>query len=148
MTISGVSTNVQALLADMSQLVTVIPHPPSKDVNFDGYPSAAHYYAGTQSNFATVTQNRRQIQYTIELYLVVNTETTPADEFAQAYSLIDAVVDMIDESVDLSSQILSLSPACQWVRPVPSTLERIETAEGVGLLATINLIAEDDIAFR
>ncbi len=148
MNISLISTNVQALLVATNKFVTVLPHPPTEDVNFAGYPAAAHYYVDAESNYATVSQNRRVLEYIVELYLVTNDETTPTTEFTEAYALIDSIMQTFDESIDLSSTTLSLSPACDIMRPTPSELTRITTNEGTGLMMVIRLFCEADVAFR
>lgn len=154
MTITGISTNVQALLTAMetspgfSTFSTVLAGAPTKLSDFVGYPAACHYYQDAESQYATVSQNRRVIEYVVELYLVTNSTTPVATELQQAYSLSDSVMDMFDKSIDLSSTTLSLTRACDIMRPTPSTLERIETKEGRGLMMTVKLYCEADITFR
>lgn len=148
MTITNISTNVQTLLEDLDWLVTVLPHPPEKDDQFAGYPSVAHYYSSTENNYATVSQNRRVIEYIVELYLVTPMTTEPADEFSQMYNHADNLIQMFDESIDLSSTSLGLPKACDIMRPVPGSLERITTNEGTGLMMTIRLVCEADVNFR
>lgn len=148
MTITGVRNNVQALLLDSDKFVTVLAHEPSEDNPFAGYPSVAHYYADAESNFATVSQNRRVLEYVVELYLVTNEATTLDDEFKEAYALLDDVMQMFDESIDLSSASIPLARACDIMRPTPSTLTRINLPEGPGFVATIRLFCESDVVFR
>lgn len=148
MTIQGIKTNVQVLLENTNEFVTVLPHPPSQEADFNGYPSAAHYYSDTENNYATVSQNRRVIEYVVELYLVTNEETSLATEFTEAYDLIDRIIQMFDESIDLSNSALGLARACDNVRPAPGELQRIDTKEGTGLMMTIRLFCEADISFR
>lgn len=148
MTIQGIKTNVQLILEDTGYFVTVLPHPPEQDSDFGGYPASAHYYADTESNYATVSQNRRVIEYIVELYLVVNTSTTPATEFTEAYTLIDNVIQRFDESIDLSDTTLGLARACDIMRPAPGELMRLNVTEGKGLMMTVRLFCESDVAFQ
>lgn len=147
MTISDVSTNVQALLANMDNFVSVISHPPTEKSNFDGYPAAAHYYTDTQSDYATVSQNRRVLDYVVELYLVSSSDTSDATEFTEMYTLIDDVLNMFDRSRDLSDSSLSLARACDIMKPTPGALNRIETDAGTGLMCTLHLYPEADVTF-
>jgi hypothetical protein len=144
MTITGIKDNVQALLDNMGDFVTVLPCPPTETDNFSGYPAASHYYENTDPQYATVSQNRRAIQYLVELYIVPDKETTEATLFGEAYELIDKTIQMFDESRDLSNVGLSLPRACDMLRAAPSSLERISTAEGDGLMMTIRLTCEGD----
>lgn len=149
MTIQGIATNVQALLQSTALFKTVLSAPPTDEVNFAGYPSACHYYTDAQSDYATVSQNRRVFQYTVELYIVANDDTTETQLFTnEAYPLIDAIMQLFDASIDLSSQTLGLARACDILRPTPSRLERVTTPDGNGLMMTIHLFCEADIAFR
>ena len=147
MTITGVRNNVQALLEASDKFVAVLAHEPAEgDIN--GYPSVAHYYVDAESNFATVSQNRRVLEYVVEIYMLTNAATSGDDEFKEAYALVDDVMQMFDESIDLSSPTIPLTRACDIMRPTPSTLQRINLPEGPGFVATIRLFCESDITFR
>lgn len=148
MTISGVRDNVHALLQASDKFVTVLAHEPSEDSPFAGYPSVAHYYVDAESNFATVSQNRRVLEYVIEIYMVTNAATSADNEFKEAYALLDSTMQMFDESIDLSSPTIPLARACDIMRPTPSTLSRINLPEGPGFVANIRLFCESDITFR
>lgn len=148
MTITGISTNVQALLDNMPELVTVLAAPPTSSSNFAGYPSACHYYVNAESNYATVSQNRRVIEYVVELYVKTRNDTPTATELSRAYTLTDSVIQMFDESIDLSSVTLGLARACDIMRPTPANLERVQLGEGSGLMMTIRLFCEADVTFR
>lgn len=149
MTISGIKDNVQALLVASDYFVDVQPAPQKGDeYSFSGYPSVSHYYADTQSDFATVSQNRRVIEYVVEIILVTDQETDVETEFAEAYDLIDNVMQLFDETIDLSSSSLSLSRACDIMRPAPGELLPAMTNKGEGLLMTIRLFCEADTRFR
>ena len=147
MTIVGIKDNVQALLTDMGVFKDVQAAPQVSDqAQFSGYPSAVHYYNNTESDFATVSQNRRVIEYLVEVYLVTN-ETDPAIELAKMYELVDQTVQMFDVSRDLSSDSIPLDRACDILRPAAGQLQRVATSEGEGLMATIHLFCESDTSF-
>ena len=155
MTIKKISENVGVLLQNLKNLdnitdfVTVLPAPPDKEADFAGYPSASHYYGNTQSDYATVSQNRRVIEYIVELYIIGNKNTVLSDLLQnEAYPLLDRVIQMFDQSVDLSNTGLGLTRACELMRPTPGTIERIETNEGKGWSMQISLFCEADITFR
>jgi len=148
MTIQGIRTNVQALLESSELFTTVLPHPPKEDTNFGGFPSSCHYYDNTDPQYATVTQNRRVIQYTVELYMIQPKNVTPETEYQEAYDLIDSVIQLFDESIDLSSQTIPLARACDLMRPAPGEMQRVTTPEGDGLMCTIRLFCEADVSFR
>lgn len=149
MTIKGIRDNVQALLTASDYFVSVIPAPQKGEAyNFTGYPSVSHYYRDTQSDYATVSQNRRVIEYVIEMVLVVNKATDVVTEFDEAYTLVDDVIQLLDESIDLSSAALSLTRACDIMRPAPGELLPTQTNKGEGLVMTIRLFCEADVRFK
>jgi hypothetical protein len=154
MNITNISTNVQAILessdvfAVVDEVKQVIPAPQEgESIQFDGYPAAFHYYENTESNPATVSQNRRVINYTVQIVIVTPDTVTSTEEFATAYSTIDTLIQKFDESRDLSIEG-SLPRACDIMRPVPGELTRVSTNLGDGLMATIRLACEADIKFR
>lgn len=152
MTIAGISDNVQKLLVGSGKFVSVLPNPPTKDDDFDGFPSACHYYVDAESSYATVSQNQRVLEYVVELYLVTNKDTDEATRFAEMYDLIDYTMQMFDETIDLSEglgQTLSpaLTRACDQMRATPSELTRINTDKGPGLMCTLRLFCMADVAF-
>lgn len=144
MTLNGIRTNVQALLVDNDSFVTVLDAPPTGEDDFAGFPAAAHYMSDINSEYATVSQNRRTVEWNVELYLVTPSSVSASNQFQQMYTLVDAIIQMFDVTRDLSSTSLSLSPACMNLRAVPSRLERIDTKEGKGLMCTVSLFCEDD----
>lgn len=148
MTITGIRNNVQSLLTNTTKFVTVLNHPPAQESDFAGFPSACHYYVDAESNYATVSQNRRVYEYVVELYIVTDATTTSEVEFGEAYALMDSIMQMFDESIDLSSTTLGLARACDIMRPTPSTLERITTKEGEGLMMTLKIYCTADVSFK
>lgn len=150
MTINGIKTNVQALLvgSGLFSANSVQPAPQEGDsVLFDSYPAVSHYYHATTSDFATVSQNRRVIEYYVEIYLVTS-ETDSRVEFQKMYDLSDAVIQLFDNSRDLSSTSLGLTRACDIARPAGGEIMRVNTNDGVGLMMTIRLYCESDVAFN
>lgn len=148
MTISGISENIHTILTDSDLYVSVLAAPPTEDDNFSGYPSASHFFVGAESEYATVSQNRRRYEYVIETYLVTNSDTPTATELAEIYDLTDSLVQLLEESQDLSSASLGLIRACDMMRVSPSVLERVQTPEGTGLRLAVRLFCESDISFR
>jgi len=151
MSITKIKDNVQALLTATDYFVTVLPAAPSQQADFAGYPSACHYYIDTASDYATVSQNRRVIEYIVEMYLVTPTTVTLSDQFAQAYKLLDDVIDMFDHTIDLSEGLgttLGLTRACEVMRPAPGTMTRVTINDGPGLMLEIRLFCEIDKSFR
>lgn len=148
MTITGLKTNIQALLDGMTDpnFVNVIAHPQDDESQFSGFPSVTHFYSNTISDYATVSQNRRVHQWSIYIYIV--TPEDQGDIYTRAYDIVDRVVQMFDESIDLADSDLSLAKACDILRPVPGELGKFSTEQGEGLIAEINLYCEADVAFR
>lgn len=148
MTITKIKDNVQALLTATDSFVTVLPAAPTSDASFAGYPASSHYYSDTQSDFATVSQNRRVIEYIVELYIVGDKSTTEAEKLSEAYALIDSIIHLFDVSMDLSDGDIPLTRACDIMRPSPGELVRVSTSEGEGYMMTVRLYCEADVTFR
>ena len=151
MTITKIKENVQALLVATDYFVTVLPGAPEQESDFAGYPSASHYYTTTDNAYATVSQNRRIIEYVIDMYIVAPAAVSLADEYSRAYTLIDNVIDMLDKTIDLSEGLgvtIGLTEACDIMRPAPGNLMRVTTGEGDGLMLSIRLFCESDVSFR
>lgn len=151
MTITHIKNNVQALLEETGRFRNVIAGPQDGEVVFTGYPSASHYYESTENNYATVSQNRRVIVYVIQMYVVTNEDIET--EFDEAYDLMDEIIQMLDETIDLSEGLGNstdpvLTRACDIMRPVPGEFRRVPTNLGDGLELTIRLYCEADVAFR
>lgn len=140
MTITGIKDAVQALLAGTDDFVSVLPHPPKEDTTFGGFPSVCHYYSDSDTSVATVMENKRILEYVVELYLKVPATKTATEEFAEAVGLIDTVMQLFDTSNDLNN-------ACDFLHPTPGRLERVTTAEGDALIMTFTLFCESDVTF-
>lgn len=149
MTIAGISANVDALLKSMTNFdsASVLNHAPDDNETFGSYPAVAHYYTGTDPSYATVSQNRRVVDYIVEVYLIPDKATDGSTVFNDMYALVDDVLNKFDKSQDLSDSVTPLTRACDIMRPAPAQLERVETNEGVGLMCTIHLYCEADITF-
>lgn len=136
---SALTTVLTAVQLDSEALfVDVLPHPPTDDQgnDFVGYPSVSHFYDGTQSDYATVTANRRDVIFSIYIYGIWQDKKLAA-QYALAHRYMDAVLDALDKSDDLGINQLML-------RPVPGELRRVATDRGTGLMGHINLVASYD----
>ena len=142
MTITGISEAVQEILEGVTspEFVNVYPNPESKDTVFDGYPSATHFYQRTENGYATVTQNRRVIEYSVFVYLLL-VGTTETERWLNGMSMVDKIVQVFDESVDLNG-------ACEIMRPTIGEMGKVNTTAGEGLLVEITLYCEADTTFR
>lgn len=155
MTIKKISQNIQSLLESLkgesneNVFVTVLSSPPESENSFNGYPAASHYYVNTDPTYATVSQNRRIIEYLVEIYVVSDKATKMEDLLVdELYPLADRVIQMFDESIDLSNSSLGLTKACDIMRPAPADITRIATEEGDGWQINVRLFCEADITFR
>ena len=141
--IEDISTALQTLLPTIqvdgeSLFVDVIPHPPtdSQGNGFTGFPSAAHFYDGTDSDYSTVTENRRDVVFALWIYAIWQDKPLP-DQYALAHKYMDAVIDALDQSGDLGINQLML-------RPVPGELRRVSTERGTGVMSYIRLVCSYD----
>jgi len=153
MTVKNISNNVQALLSDMKNasntglFVTVQPSPEKDNQIFAGFPSATHFYHDTENGYATVSQNRRVLEYHVYFYVISNEDEDV--KWTRTTDMMDAIVDMFDHSIDLSSAALSLPPACDIMRPAGGRITKTTgTAYGEGLVGEVILYCEADITFR
>ena len=143
--IEQISTALTAVLAAIqyegdSLFVDVLPHPPTDDQgnDFAGFPSVTHFYDGTQSDYATVTENRRDVIFAIYVYGIWQDKPL-ADQYVLAHRYMDAIIDALDQSEDLGIDQLML-------RPVPAELRRVATDRGTGIMGHIRLVASYDRA--
>lgn len=130
---------LEAIQLDSEGLfVDVIPHPPTNDQgnDFAGFPSASHFYEGTDSDYATVDDNRRNIVFGIYIYAIWQ-EKSLADQYALAHKYMDLVLDALDKSDDLGINDIML-------RPAPGELRRVSIDRGTGLMGHIRLVAAYD----
>lgn len=147
MTVQQISTNVQKILEDSDLFVNVEAAPQEGDtIHFEGYPSAFHYYSATQPQVSNITQHKRTINYTVQAVVVVPDGTSSVDEFKAAYSLVDSLIQLFDQSQNL--KVADLPRACDILSPTPGEMSRVDTNDGVGLLVTINLSCTADVTFR
>lgn len=141
--IEDISTALQTVLAGIqhegeSLFADVIPHPPTDDQgnDFSGFPSASHFYDGTDSDYSTVTENRRDVVFAIYIYAIWQDKPL-ADQYSLAHKYMDLVLDALDQSEDLGISNLIL-------RPVPGELRRVATDRGTGLMSYVRLVASYD----
>lgn len=116
----------------------VIPHPPTNDQgnDFSAFPAVSYYYDGNDSDYATVSANRRDLVFAMYIYCIWAKKPL-SDQYAAAYKIIDAVIDALDKSDDLGISDVML-------RPAPGELRRIATDRGTGLMCHIRLVAAYD----
>lgn len=136
--INAINTALATLLAGVQLegddlFVTVLPHPATKEdgSDFAGFPSVSYYYETTDSDYSTVSENRRDLYFGIYIYGIWQDMELP-DQYTNMYKMVDAVLDALDESEDLGINAIML-------RPVPGEFRRIATERGEGLLARIRL---------
>ena len=148
MKITDISNNVQTLLSNIADpsLVTVLPYPQDETNNFDGYPSATHFYTGTESDYATATQNKTIYKYSVFVYVFTNEDQ--AGLYTRAYNLMEDIVQMFAESIDLSSTVLGLARACDFLRPALGEMGTFTTGQGTGIVGEINLFCSADKTYR
>lgn len=118
----------------------VLPHPPTdpNGSDFSGFPAISYYYETTESDYATVTENRRDYNFAIYVYGIWQDKPLP-DQYAAMYKMVDAVLDTLDQSNDLGINEIML-------RPVPGEFRRVSTDRGQGLMARIRLVCSTDVA--
>lgn len=120
--------------------VDVLQQPPTQDNggDFTGFPSVAYHYETTESDYSTVTENRRDYNFAIYIYGIWEAKELD-DQYATMYKLVDATLDALDKSQDLGINEI-------MVRPVPGEFRRVATERGQGLMARIRLRCSTDIA--
>lgn len=128
--LTGIQLDAEAMFVD------VLPQPPDSADDFTGFPSAAFYYSGTDSDYATVSENRRDYMFDIYLYGIYENKTLRA-QYQLMYKQIDKVIDALDNSGDLSINDI-------MVRPAPAEVVRITSERGDGLRGHIRLRCSTD----
>jgi hypothetical protein len=116
----------------------VIPHPPTNDqgADFSAFPAVSYFYDGTESDYSTVTENRRDVVFALYIYCIWEAKAL-AEQYPAAYKVVDAVIDALDMSNDLGIDAVML-------RPVPGEMRRVSTDRGTGLMCHIRLVASYD----
>ena len=116
----------------------VIPHPPTNDQgnDFSAFPAVSYFYDGTDSDYSTVTENRRDVVFAIYVYMIWQDKDL-SEQYPAAYKVVDAVIDALDMSNDLGIDAVQL-------RPIPGEMRRVQTDRGTGLMCHIRMIASYD----
>lgn len=132
---------LQAITLDGDTLFeteNVIAHPPTDDqgTDFTGFPAAAYFYDGTDSDYSTVTQNRRDFHFDIWVYGIWQAKPL-AEQYNIMYGYLDALLDALDKSGDLGINDVML-------RPVPAELRRVTLDRGTGLMGHVRLAVAYD----
>lgn len=130
--LSAIEVDGDTLFAD------VIAHPPTNDQgnDFAGFPAISYFYDGTDSDYATVTANRRDVIFAIFIYGIWENKPV-AEQYPAMYTIVDAVLDALDKSDDLGISSVML-------RPVPGEMRRVATDRGSGLMCHIRMVASYD----
>jgi hypothetical protein len=107
---------------------------------FEGYPAASVMPARVDSEFITVAQNQRAYGITIFMYVAIDQEdwSTAIDN---TIDLIDAVLDALDQSIDLNGK-------ADFLRAVPMEFDTEETGQGLCLVSSIYAVAIKDVDVR
>ena len=150
MTITNVSKAVDARLkalqvniegTDYDVFVDVLDYPQDSSDAFSGYPSCTHFYRETQSDYSTVTENRRTINYDIFFY-VRSPNKTLQQLYQEAYLITDAILNDFDKTSDL---LLDGDVVADFVIPVPGILAREDTTDGLTLIGSVGLQLMGDV---
>lgn len=118
---------------------TVLRNPPDSDADFGGFPSAAYHYSMTDSDYATVAENRRDYFFDIYMYAIYEGKTL-REQYEIMYKIMDLVMSAIDGSDDLGLSAF-------MIRPTPSEMVRVTSERGDGLRAHIRLKCSVDIDY-
>lgn len=128
--LTGIQLNSEAMFVD------VLPQPPDSADDFGGFPSCAYFYQNTDSDYATVSENRRDYYFELYLYGIYQSKTL-RDQYVLMYKQIDAVIQALDTSGDLGINDIML-------RPVPGEIVRITSERGDGLRGHIRIRCSTD----
>lgn len=141
MTIINIRDEIQTYLETIktngdAPLKDILKAPSSQESDFTGFPSVSHFYTNMENDYATVSQNRRVIEWTVLVYHF-NTSSL-SDGYGEIYGYMDTLIQKFDETQDLNG-------ACAELKPVPGSLEAASTDRGHYLVGEIRLMCEDDI---
>lgn len=141
MTIKNLKTEIQSYLEQIKSdgdvpLKDILTAPADQNTDFSGFPSVSHMYTNMESDYATVSQNRRVVEWTLLVYHLSTTSLT--DGYDDIYGYMDTLIQKFDETQDLNG-------ACVELRPVPGSLDAASTDRGHQLVGEIRLMCEDDV---
>lgn len=137
--ITNFSTQIKTLVESVQQsgsaaFVEVVEYPTNE---FTGYPAASITPSEVASDYATTAQNQRAYGFMIELYHGIDQETW-ATAFTNMRNLVDAVLDKLDQSIDLGG-------TANFLRAVPMEWTIQEAGNGLVLAVSIHLVAVKDV---
>lgn len=128
--LTGIQLDAEAMFVD------VLPQPPDSADDFSGFPSCAYFYQNTDSDYSTVSENRRD--YFFEIYLYgIYADKSLRDQYTLMYKQVDKVIDALDKSDDLGINDIML-------RPVPAEIVRITSERGDGLRGHVRIKCSTD----
>ena len=134
---AALNTLLTNLQLDAEAMFTdVLPQPPDDTTDFSGFPSCAYYYTGTDSDYSTVNENRRDYMFDLFIYGIY-AEKSLRDQYVLMYKQMDAVMDALDNSNDLGINAIML-------RPAPAEVVRTTSERGDGLRGHIRLRCSTD----
>jgi hypothetical protein len=135
-TISGeIKSLLEAVqVAGSSAFTEVVEYPTNQ---FNGYPAASITPSEVQSDFITVAQNQRAYGFMAELFVSLDQESWPT-AFTNMRDLVDAVLDKLDQSIDLNGK-------CDFLRAVPMEWTIQEAGQGLVLAVALHLVAVKDV---
>lgn len=123
--------------AASNAFVQVLTKPTTK---FTGYPAAVVLPDGIDSRYITVAQNQRGYGVTIYMYYPIDQENW-ATAINTMLDLVDAVLDALDQSVDLSGK-------ADFLQAVPLMWDVQEATTGKTLVGSIHAVAIKDVDVR
>lgn len=104
---------------------------------FESYPAAVILTANVPSEYVSVTQNRRFYGFEINLVVPIESEGEESAD-GKVDKLMDAVMNAIDQSIDLNN-------AADFVQPVPSDVVEAEIGGGNVLMGIVRVVASKDV---
>ncbi len=108
--------------------------------NFIGYPAACVIPGGVESQYITVAQNQRGYGLNIFVYYPIDQEDWAA-AINTMLDLLDAVLDALDQSIDLNG-------VADFLEAVPFAWDVVNTTAGKTLVCSIHAVAKKDVDVR
>lgn len=101
---------------------------------FSGYPAATVIPSEVQSEYLTVAENMRQYGMSVHIHYGIASADDWGDSLDVMLDLVDAVMDALDQTVDLNGK-------CDFLQAVPVTWDVAQTGQQIELIGTIQLVA-------
>lgn len=135
--LTNISAAIQTILSGVQQsgadaFVDVVEYPSNQ---FDGFPSVTIVPADIKSQLMTVQENFRTYAFEVAIYVSVANLGNMESEFIVMRTLVDAVLDALDQSIDLND-------ACDFLVPVPMKWTTGKSGSGDALIAPIFVQAQ------